>query len=73
MALLIFNGSCSIVLSASLWDCFIHFKSLALSLFQKAYVIHWVNVDRHESIEEVYEYGRSRLNLLLSKVHNSNV
>ncbi|WVZ56372.1 hypothetical protein U9M48_006916 [Paspalum notatum var. saurae] len=40
---------------------------------KKVYVIHWVNVDRHASIEEAYQDGRSRLNLLLSKVHNSNV
>ncbi|TVU47641.1 hypothetical protein EJB05_07247 [Eragrostis curvula] len=40
---------------------------------KKVYVIHWVNLDRHASTEEAYEDGRSRLNLLLSKVHNSNV
>ncbi|KAK3147728.1 hypothetical protein QOZ80_3BG0286010 [Eleusine coracana subsp. coracana] len=40
---------------------------------KKVYVIHWVNVGRHASTEEAYEDGRSRLNLLLSKVHNSNV
>ncbi|XP_062210690.1 anthranilate synthase alpha subunit 2, chloroplastic [Phragmites australis] len=40
---------------------------------KKAYVIHWVNLDRHASTEEAYQDGRSRLNLLLSKVHNSNV
>ncbi|CAD6210536.1 unnamed protein product [Miscanthus lutarioriparius] len=40
---------------------------------KKVYVIHWVNVDRHASVEEAYQDGRSRLNLLLSKVHNSNV
>jgi len=30
-------------------------------------------VDRHASVEEAYQDGRSRLYLLLSKVHNSNV
>lgn len=40
---------------------------------KKVYVIHWVNVDRYASVEEAYQDGRSRLNLLLSKVHNSNV
>jgi anthranilate synthase component 1 len=40
---------------------------------KKVYVIHWVNVDRHASVEEAYQDGRSRLDLLLSKVHNSNV
>nr|AAZ43077.1 anthranilate synthase alpha subunit [Zea mays] len=40
---------------------------------KKVYVIHWVNVDRHASVEEAYQDGRSRLNMLLSKVHNSNV
>ncbi|CAN6295662.1 unnamed protein product [Urochloa humidicola] len=40
---------------------------------KKVYVIHWVNVDRHASVEEAYQDGKSRLNLLLSKVHNSNV
>jgi anthranilate synthase component 1 len=46
---------------------------MVLFLFQKVYVIHWVNVDRHASVEAAYQDGRSRLDLLLSKVHNSNV
>ncbi|KAM0891734.1 hypothetical protein ACQ4PT_026212 [Festuca glaucescens] len=40
---------------------------------KKVYVIHWVSLDRHESTEQAYQYGRSRLKRFLSKVHNSNV
>uniref|UniRef100_A0A0E0KBM4 anthranilate synthase n=1 Tax=Oryza punctata TaxID=4537 RepID=A0A0E0KBM4_ORYPU len=40
---------------------------------KKVYVIHWVNLDRHATTEDAYQDGKSRLNLLLSKVHNSNV
>ncbi|XP_072960341.1 anthranilate synthase alpha subunit 2, chloroplastic-like [Typha angustifolia] len=40
---------------------------------KKAFVIHWVQVDRYSSIEDAYQDGRSKLDLLLSKVHNFNV
>ncbi|TVU30249.1 hypothetical protein EJB05_21859, partial [Eragrostis curvula] len=40
---------------------------------KKAYVIHWVNLDRHASAEDAYRDGRSRLNVMLSKLHSSNV
>lgn len=44
-----------------------------MCLLQKVYVIHWVNLDRHATTEDAFQDGKSRLNLLLSKVHNSNV
>lgn len=40
---------------------------------KKVYAIHWVQLDRYSSVEEAYKGGRSRLDMLLSKVHNSNV
>ncbi|KAJ3682664.1 hypothetical protein LUZ60_012891 [Juncus effusus] len=40
---------------------------------KRAYVIHWVQIDRYSSINEAYADGKCRLNILLSKVHNSNV
>ncbi|KAK8947545.1 hypothetical protein KSP40_PGU016927 [Platanthera guangdongensis] len=40
---------------------------------KKAFVIHWVHIDRYSSIEEAYQDGRSRLKKLLSRVHSSVV
>nr|CAD1819411.1 unnamed protein product [Ananas comosus var. bracteatus] len=40
---------------------------------KKAYVIHWVHLDRYSSVEEAYKDGRARLDVLLSKLHNFNV
>ncbi|KNA08893.1 hypothetical protein SOVF_158620 isoform B [Spinacia oleracea] len=37
---------------------------------KKAYVIHWVRVDRFSSAEEAYKDGIDRLEYLLSRVHN---
>ncbi|OAY66988.1 Anthranilate synthase alpha subunit 2, chloroplastic [Ananas comosus] len=39
---------------------------------KKAYVIHWVHLDRYSSVEEAYKDGRARLDVLLSKLHNFN-
>ncbi|CAA6669456.1 unnamed protein product [Spirodela intermedia] len=40
---------------------------------KKAYVIHWVRVDRYPSIELAYHDGKQQLNLLLSMIHNDNL
>ncbi|KAJ8458432.1 hypothetical protein OPV22_031358 [Ensete ventricosum] len=40
---------------------------------KKAYVIHWVQVDRYPSVEKAYQDGKNRLDNLLSKVQNVNV
>ncbi|XP_042457840.1 anthranilate synthase alpha subunit 1, chloroplastic-like [Zingiber officinale] len=40
---------------------------------KKAYVIHWVRVDRYSSIESAYQDGKKKLDNLLSRVHNVNV
>ncbi|XP_021715502.1 anthranilate synthase alpha subunit 2, chloroplastic-like [Chenopodium quinoa] len=37
---------------------------------KKAYVIHWVRVDRFSSAEEAYKDGINRLEFLLSRVHD---
>ncbi|KAK1299503.1 hypothetical protein QJS10_CPB14g01734 [Acorus calamus] len=37
---------------------------------KKAHVIHWVRTDRYPSIEQAYEDGKNRLELLLSRVQN---
>ncbi|KAL2892048.1 Anthranilate synthase alpha subunit 2 chloroplastic [Bienertia sinuspersici] len=37
---------------------------------KKAYVIHWVRVDRFSSVEEAYKDGIDRLEYLLSRVHD---
>ncbi|PIA32155.1 hypothetical protein AQUCO_04500032v1 [Aquilegia coerulea] len=37
---------------------------------KKAYVIHWVRVDRFSSVKEAYNEGMNRLNRLLSRVRN---
>ncbi|KAL2561291.1 hypothetical protein AAZV13_20G072900 [Glycine max] len=37
---------------------------------KKAYVIHWVRVDRYSSAEEAFEDGRNRLETLVSRVHD---
>ncbi|KAF9599236.1 hypothetical protein IFM89_036362 [Coptis chinensis] len=37
---------------------------------KKAYVIHWVRVDRYSTVEEAYEDGMNRLKTLVSKVQN---
>jgi len=40
---------------------------------KKVYVIHWVQLNRYSSVEEAYQDGRYRLDMMLSRVHNSNV
>ncbi|CAL9135245.1 unnamed protein product [Musa textilis] len=40
---------------------------------KKAYVIHWVQVDRYSSVEKAYQDGKNHLDNLLSKVQNVNV
>ncbi|XP_068642816.1 anthranilate synthase alpha subunit 2, chloroplastic-like [Aristolochia californica] len=37
---------------------------------KKAYVIHWVRLDRYSSVEKAYEAGQNRLELLVSRVQN---
>ncbi|XP_020570640.1 anthranilate synthase alpha subunit 1, chloroplastic-like [Phalaenopsis equestris] len=37
---------------------------------KKAFVIHWVHLGRHSSIEDAYKDGRKKLENLLSRVHN---
>ncbi|KVI04885.1 ADC synthase [Cynara cardunculus var. scolymus] len=37
---------------------------------KKAYVIHWVRLDQYSSIEEAYEDGIKRLEILVSRVHD---
>ncbi|OVA17636.1 Anthranilate synthase component I [Macleaya cordata] len=37
---------------------------------KKAYVIHWVRLDRYSSIEKAYEDGMNRLEVLVSRVHD---
>ncbi|KAK8970116.1 hypothetical protein KSP40_PGU012138 [Platanthera guangdongensis] len=37
---------------------------------KKAFVIHWVHVDRFSSIEDAYQDGRNRLDNVLSRVHD---
>ncbi|GAV73824.1 Chorismate_bind domain-containing protein/Anth_synt_I_N domain-containing protein, partial [Cephalotus follicularis] len=37
---------------------------------KKAYVIHWVRLDRYSSVEEAFNDGMNRLNTLLSRVHD---
>ncbi|KAG9450893.1 hypothetical protein H6P81_010858 [Aristolochia fimbriata] len=37
---------------------------------KKAYVIHWVRLDRYSSVEKAYEDGQNRLELLVSRVQN---
>lgn len=39
-------------------------------ILQKAFVIHWVQLDQYPSIEKAYKDGMSRLEVLLSKVQN---
>ncbi|OAY80804.1 Anthranilate synthase alpha subunit 1, chloroplastic [Ananas comosus] len=38
-----------------------------------AFVIHWVRLDRYSTVEEAYDDGKNRLDVLLSRVHNINV
>ncbi|KAH0450299.1 hypothetical protein IEQ34_020991 [Dendrobium chrysotoxum] len=40
---------------------------------KKAFVIHWVHLSRHSSIEDAYQNGRKRLENLLARVHNTVV
>ncbi|KAI7747288.1 hypothetical protein M8C21_022662, partial [Ambrosia artemisiifolia] len=40
---------------------------------KKAYIIHWVRLDRYSSIEEAYKDGVKRLEILASKVHNADL
>lgn len=40
---------------------------------QKAFVIHWVLVDRYPSVEEAYQDGMDRLEALVSKVQDIDV
>lgn len=35
---------------------------------QKAYVIHWVQLDRFSSVEKAYQDGMNRLEMLVSRV-----
>ncbi|KAJ6809049.1 anthranilate synthase alpha subunit 1, chloroplastic-like [Iris pallida] len=42
-------------------------------LEKKAYVIHWVRVDRFSSVEDAYQDGKKRLERLLSTVHDADV
>lgn len=37
---------------------------------QKAYVIHWVRLDRFASVEEAFNDGMMRLETLVSRVHD---
>ncbi|ERN09747.1 anthranilate synthase alpha subunit 2, chloroplastic isoform X1 [Amborella trichopoda] len=37
---------------------------------KKVYVIHWVHLDRHSSIEDAYENGMNCLEILISRVHD---
>lgn len=37
---------------------------------QKAYVIHWVRLDRYSSVEKAYKDGVKRLEVLVSRVQN---
>ncbi|CAA7406398.1 unnamed protein product [Spirodela intermedia] len=37
---------------------------------KKAYVIHWVRVDRYASVELAYRDGKNRLSFLMSKIQN---
>ncbi|KAF6159642.1 hypothetical protein GIB67_034604 [Kingdonia uniflora] len=37
---------------------------------KRAYVIHWVRLDRYSSVEEAYNDGMNRLELLVSRVQN---
>ncbi|KAJ8647476.1 hypothetical protein MRB53_000499 [Persea americana] len=37
---------------------------------KKAYVIHWVRLDKYSSVEEAYNDGMNRLHILLSRVQN---
>ncbi|KAF8396915.1 hypothetical protein HHK36_018550 [Tetracentron sinense] len=39
---------------------------------KKAYVIHWVRLDRYSSVEEAYTDGMGRLEMLLSRVQTTN-
>lgn len=38
--------------------------------YQKAFVIHWVRLDRFASVEEAYSDGTTRLEALMSRVHD---
>ena len=40
---------------------------------QKAYVIHWVRVDRYPSAELAYHDGKKQLNAILSMIHNDHL
>ncbi|KAJ6826718.1 anthranilate synthase alpha subunit 1, chloroplastic-like [Iris pallida] len=42
-------------------------------LEKKAYVIHWVRLDRFSSVEDAYQDGKKRLESLLYKVHNADM
>ncbi|KAH7542265.1 hypothetical protein FEM48_Zijuj02G0055100 [Ziziphus jujuba var. spinosa] len=37
---------------------------------KKAYIIHWVRLDRYSSVEEAFSDGMNRLETLVSRVHN---
>ncbi|XP_043720198.1 anthranilate synthase alpha subunit 1, chloroplastic-like [Telopea speciosissima] len=39
---------------------------------KKAYVIHWVRLDRYSSVDEAYTDGMNRLELLVSRVQNND-
>lgn len=39
-------------------------------LSQKAYVIHWVRLERHSSAKKAYADGMKRLETLVSKVQD---
>lgn len=44
--------------------------SLVFFSIQKAYVIHWVRLDRYTSVEKAYKDGVKRLEVLVSRVQN---
>ncbi|XP_077222969.1 anthranilate synthase alpha subunit 1, chloroplastic-like [Tasmannia lanceolata] len=37
---------------------------------KKAYVIHWVRLDRYSSVEKAYDDGKNQLDILVSRVQN---
>lgn len=50
-----------------------HCQLYCVFMSQKAYVIHWVRLDRFSSVEDAYQDGKKRLDRLLSTVHNVDV
>ncbi|XP_077236845.1 anthranilate synthase alpha subunit 2, chloroplastic-like [Tasmannia lanceolata] len=37
---------------------------------KKAYVIHWVRLDRYSSVDQAYEDGKNQLDILVSRIQN---